>query len=64
MMPFLVKKQRPAEKFATSFAPRTRLGIAFRNLVTDMLQIRAVTNFFIGRSLRDDIHLPDYGAKT
>lgn len=64
MMPFLVKKQRAAEKFATSFAPRTNFGIAFRNFVTNMFQIRAVTNFFIGRSLRDDIHLPDYEAKA
>jgi 2-polyprenyl-6-methoxyphenol hydroxylase-like FAD-dependent oxidoreductase len=64
LMPFLAKKQRAAEKFATSFAPRTRFGIAFRNLITAMLGIPAVANFFIGRSLRDDIDLPDYHGKT
>ena len=64
MMPFIARKQRAAEKFATSFAPRTKFGIAFRNLVTSMLRIRPVMHFFIGRSLRDDIRLPDYEVKT
>jgi 2-polyprenyl-6-methoxyphenol hydroxylase-like FAD-dependent oxidoreductase len=64
MMPFLAKKQRAAAQFASSFAPRTRLGIHVRDWVTGMLRIPAVANFFIGRSLRDDISLPSYDSKT
>jgi 2-polyprenyl-6-methoxyphenol hydroxylase-like FAD-dependent oxidoreductase len=64
MMPFLAKKQQAAAKFASSFAPRTRIGIAFRNVVTGLLRIPAVADFFVGRSLRDDIVLPDYRSNA
>jgi 2-polyprenyl-6-methoxyphenol hydroxylase-like FAD-dependent oxidoreductase len=60
MRPFIAKKQRSAEKFASSFAPRTRFGIGFRNLVTGLLRVPGVAEFFIGRNLRDEIVLPDY----
>ena len=61
MMPFLRHKQASAAKFASSFAPRTALGIEFRNAVSSLLRIPAVADWFIGRALRDDIELPDYG---
>jgi 2-polyprenyl-6-methoxyphenol hydroxylase-like FAD-dependent oxidoreductase len=61
LMPFLRRKQATAARFATSFAPRTAIGLAFRNVVTRFLSIPVVGDHFIGRDLRDDITLPDYG---
>ncbi len=58
MIPFLAKKQRSAARFASSFAPATGLGIRFRNLVTRLLRIGPVADWFIVRDLRDDIVLP------
>jgi 2-polyprenyl-6-methoxyphenol hydroxylase-like FAD-dependent oxidoreductase len=64
LRPFLRKKQQSAARFASSFAPATSLGIAFRNAVTNAMRWPAVADFFIGRELRDDIELPDYGLTT
>jgi 2-polyprenyl-6-methoxyphenol hydroxylase-like FAD-dependent oxidoreductase len=60
MMPFLKRKQKSAVKFASSFAPRSAFGIAFRNHVSRLLRIPFIADFFIGRAVRDDIKLPDY----
>ncbi len=60
MMPVLERKQRSAAKFASSFAPKTAAGIAFRNVVTRLLSIPVIADFFVGRSLRDDFRLKDY----
>jgi 2-polyprenyl-6-methoxyphenol hydroxylase-like FAD-dependent oxidoreductase len=61
MMPFLRRKQASAAKFASSFAPKTALGVWLRNLMTRLLRIPFVLDFFLGRELRDEITLPDYG---
>lgn len=60
MMPFIRRKQDSAAKFASSFAPKTAAGLAFRNVVTRLLRIPLVADKVIGRDLRDDIVLPDY----
>lgn len=60
MQPFLRKKQGSAARLASAFAPRSTLGIAFRNGVTRLLSIPALANWFIGRDLRDDFELPEY----
>lgn len=60
LMPFLARKQGSAAKFASSFAPRSSLGIHFRNVVTKLMGVPLVADYFVGRSLRDDIVLPDY----
>jgi 2-polyprenyl-6-methoxyphenol hydroxylase-like FAD-dependent oxidoreductase len=60
LMPFLRGKQATAARFAASFAPRTAIGLAFRNVVTRLLSIPVVAEHFIGRDLRDDTTLPDY----
>lgn len=60
MMPFLLRKQESASKFASSFAPRSAFGISFRNIITRLLRIPFVVDFFIGRDLRDDITLGSY----
>lgn len=60
LMPFLRNKQQSAERFASAFAPKTWLGIAFRDLVTRVLRVPLVGDLAIGRDLRDDIVLPHY----
>jgi 2-polyprenyl-6-methoxyphenol hydroxylase-like FAD-dependent oxidoreductase len=62
LMPLLRRKQKSAAKFASSFAPQTAMGIAFRNLVTRlMVRLPFVVEFFIGREMRDQVELPDHG---
>jgi len=61
LMPFLRRKQASAATFASSFAPKTSLGLAFRNAVTKLMRVPYVADLFIGRELRDDLELPDYG---
>jgi 2-polyprenyl-6-methoxyphenol hydroxylase-like FAD-dependent oxidoreductase len=61
MMPFLKRKQESAAQFAAAFTPKSACGITFRNLVTRLLRIPFVADYFIGRDLRDDIEIPDYG---
>jgi 2-polyprenyl-6-methoxyphenol hydroxylase-like FAD-dependent oxidoreductase len=61
LMPLLKRKQKSAAKFASSFAPKTAMGITFRNLVTRlMVRLPFVVEFFIGREIRDQVELPDY----
>jgi len=61
MRPFLRRKQATAAGFASSFAPRTAFGITFRNLVTRLLRFPFLGGIVLGRAVRDDIDLPDYG---
>jgi 2-polyprenyl-6-methoxyphenol hydroxylase-like FAD-dependent oxidoreductase len=63
LKPFLAGKQKSAETFASSFAPRTRLGITFRNLVMRLMGVPLVADWFIGRAVRDDLDLPDYESR-
>jgi 2-polyprenyl-6-methoxyphenol hydroxylase-like FAD-dependent oxidoreductase len=60
LRPFLRRKQLAAERFASSFAPRTRLGLAVRGLVVRLLGVPWVARRVIGQPLRDDIVLPRY----
>jgi 2-polyprenyl-6-methoxyphenol hydroxylase-like FAD-dependent oxidoreductase len=60
LRPFIEGKQKAARKFASSFAPKTRLGVWFRNQVTKVMGIPLVADFFIGRAVRDDFDLPEY----
>jgi 2-polyprenyl-6-methoxyphenol hydroxylase-like FAD-dependent oxidoreductase len=60
LMPFVRRKQESAAKFASSFAPKTAVGIKFRNVVTRMLRIPFIADLFVGRALRDDVMLPGY----
>jgi hypothetical protein len=58
LMPLLERKQESAAKFASSFVPKTSIGIVFRNAVTRLLRIPFIANYFVGRDLRDDLRLP------
>jgi 2-polyprenyl-6-methoxyphenol hydroxylase-like FAD-dependent oxidoreductase len=57
---FIHRKQQGAERFASAFAPKTRLGLRFRNLVINAAAIPAVARFTFGRDIVDSLHLPDY----
>ena len=61
LRPLILSKQKAARKFASSFAPRTPFGIWFRNQATKLMAIPMVADLLIGRTLHDDLDLPDYG---
>jgi 2-polyprenyl-6-methoxyphenol hydroxylase-like FAD-dependent oxidoreductase len=61
LMPFLRCKQATAARFASAIAPRTTLGITFRNLVTRLFRIPFLVDVFLVRELRAEFKLPDYG---
>ena len=60
MRPFIAKKHKAAERFATSFAPRTQLGVWFRNQITKAFAIPFIAQLFIGPGLLDPIDVPNY----
>jgi hypothetical protein len=57
---FIVHKQQGAEWFASAFAPKTRLGLRFRNLVIKTAAIPGVARLTFGRYIVDSLRLPDY----
>jgi 2-polyprenyl-6-methoxyphenol hydroxylase-like FAD-dependent oxidoreductase len=60
LRPFIEGKQKSAENFASSFAPKSAWGIWLRNHLMSLLKFPPVADFLIGRSVRDDLELPDY----
>ncbi len=56
---FIVRKQQGAERFGSALAPKTRLGLWFRNLVVKSAAIPGVARFTFGRDIVDSLHLPD-----
>lgn len=61
--PFMLAKQKAAEKFATAFTPKTRWGLFVRDQVTKAFAIPYVAKLMLGGSLLDRIDLPDYSRK-
>jgi len=60
LRPFILTKQRAAERFTGAFVPRTRLGICFRNQVIKTFRVPAIARIAIGRDIRDQLELPRY----
>lgn len=60
LQPFLRRKQKAAEGFASSFAPKTRFGIFFRNQIARMFAAQSLAKLAFGRTLLDRIQLPSY----
>jgi 2-polyprenyl-6-methoxyphenol hydroxylase-like FAD-dependent oxidoreductase len=58
--PFIVGKQMAAVRFATSFAPRTKLGIWVRNLMTRLMSMPWVADWAMGSLIKDGLILPNY----
>ena len=57
---YIARKQRGAERFAGAFAPRTRAGLYFRNMVIRSFAIPGLARLAVGRDIADRIALPDY----
>jgi 2-polyprenyl-6-methoxyphenol hydroxylase-like FAD-dependent oxidoreductase len=57
---FVEKKQRGAERFASAFAPKTQLGLFFRNQVIRAAAIPGFARLTFGRDIVDLLQLPDY----
>jgi 2-polyprenyl-6-methoxyphenol hydroxylase-like FAD-dependent oxidoreductase len=60
LRPLMERKQKSARAFAATFAPRSRLGIAFRNLMTGTMSVPLVARLAFARLLKDDFALPAY----
>ncbi len=60
LRPFVERKQKAAEGFASSFVPRTPFGIWTRNQVTKLMRLPKVSDFFLGRTVSDDFEMPTY----
>jgi 2-polyprenyl-6-methoxyphenol hydroxylase-like FAD-dependent oxidoreductase len=59
LRPFMTAKQGVAERFASSFAPKTQLGLFLRNKVMNAFALPFVANRALS-GLLDRIELPDY----
>lgn len=59
---FVSAKQRAALRLRQFFAPETSLALWMRNVAVNTLALPVVGRWIVGRSLRDDFVLPDYGA--
>jgi 2-polyprenyl-6-methoxyphenol hydroxylase-like FAD-dependent oxidoreductase len=57
---YIDAKQRGAERFAGAFAPRTRVGLYFRNMVIKAFAIPGLARLAVGRDIADRIALPNY----
>jgi 2-polyprenyl-6-methoxyphenol hydroxylase-like FAD-dependent oxidoreductase len=60
LRPFLIKKQQSALKMIAFFAPKNSFQVALGKLAIRASSIPFLANLLIGRTLRDDIDLPDY----
>jgi 2-polyprenyl-6-methoxyphenol hydroxylase-like FAD-dependent oxidoreductase len=57
---FVERKQRGAERFASAFAPKTRLGLLFRNQVIRAAAMPGFARLTFGRDIIDMLPLPEY----
>ena len=60
LRPFIVAKQRGAERFAAAFAPRTRWGLWLRNQVIRAAAVPGVARLALSRDIVDTLKLPEY----
>ena len=58
---FVEGKQKSARDFASSFTPRTALGVWLRNQATRLMAVPGAPGLLIGAQMRDDFRLQDYG---
>ena len=57
---FIVSKQQGAQRFASAFAPKTKWGLVFRNLVINATAIPGLARLTFGRDIVDKLMLPRY----
>jgi 2-polyprenyl-6-methoxyphenol hydroxylase-like FAD-dependent oxidoreductase len=57
---YIAAKQRAAERFAGAFAPKTRFGLSFRDLVVRAFAFPGLARLAVGRDIADSVKLPEY----
>ena len=57
--PFIERKQRAARSFASSFAPRTAVGLRLRDLAVNLINVPILGGWVTRRMFADDFHLPE-----
>jgi 2-polyprenyl-6-methoxyphenol hydroxylase-like FAD-dependent oxidoreductase len=57
---YIDTKQRGARRFAAVFAPRTQLGLWFRNQVIKAFAVPGLAKRTVGKDIIDTLQLPDY----
>jgi len=57
---FIERKQQSAVQFATSFTPKTRLGLFVRDLVLRTTAFSPISDWLMRRFVTDQFELPDY----
>ncbi len=57
---FIATKQKSAERFSAAFAPKSRIGLIFRNQVIRACAIPGLARFALSRDIRDTLQLPEY----
>jgi 2-polyprenyl-6-methoxyphenol hydroxylase-like FAD-dependent oxidoreductase len=60
---FIERKQTAAQQFATSFTPKTRLGLFVRDLVLRSTSIPLVSKWLMRRFVTDQFELPGYPSR-
>ncbi|SOX55923.1 FAD-dependent oxidoreductase [Mycobacterium ahvazicum] len=60
LRPIVEARQRSARGFATTFAPKTALGVWTRNLASRLLNIPRLAEWVVRSEFRDSIALPEY----
>jgi 2-polyprenyl-6-methoxyphenol hydroxylase-like FAD-dependent oxidoreductase len=58
--PFVEGKQKAALRFASAFAPKSKLALYLRNRIFDLMKISCVADLYAGSGLVDKIELRDY----
>ncbi|MGC2529001.1 MAG: FAD-binding domain [Candidatus Acidiferrum sp.] len=58
--PFVLRKQKAALRFGSSFAPKSKFSLFLRNKIFQLMAIRWIADLAVGRDLADRIALPDY----
>ncbi len=59
--PFIERKQHEAARFARQFAPKTRLGLFVRNIMTRLLDAPLIGDVMVNRLFADRFTLPEPG---
>jgi 2-polyprenyl-6-methoxyphenol hydroxylase-like FAD-dependent oxidoreductase len=58
--PFVRGKQKAALRFASAFAPKSRMALFVRNQIMNLLRIPLIANLAVGREIIDSITIPEY----
>ena len=59
---FIERKQQSAVEFASSFTPKTRLGLFVRDLVLRLTAFSPINDWLMRRFVTDQFELPDYSG--